>query len=51
MRGHHNPFKCMLCSIETKTHDEMIEHFRLEHPDHWPFVRKPTKYEQSVFKK
>lgn len=39
MRGHHDPYRCMLCGIETKTHDEMMQHFKIEHYEHWKHMQ------------
>lgn len=50
MRGHHDPYRCMLCGKEEKTHDDMIEHFRLEHPTHWSYVKRPSELEKEVIR-
>jgi hypothetical protein len=50
MRGHHDPYRCMLCGHEERTHDGMLEHFRVEHPEHWPHIRPPSTFEKEVFR-
>lgn len=48
MRGPNaeQPYRCMLCGIDTYSHDEMIEHYRKEHPEYWSHVKKPTELDE-----
>lgn len=50
MRGHHDPYRCMLCGQEERSHDKMMDHFRVEHRYHWIQMRKPSRFEKEVLR-
>lgn len=38
------------CGKHTENKDDMIEHYRVDHPDLWKYVRKMSKFEEEWFR-
>lgn len=50
MRGFEKWYGCMFCGFESDSHDVMLDHFRVEHKEHWTFIKKPSELEEECWR-
>ena len=48
-RSREYPYMCMFCGHETKTHEQMVNHFMFDHKEHWSFIKKKSELEEECW--